>query len=385
MAVDDGGQHEEILDRIQLLTNKLVNFCENADLVGRSSSGDKSRSSTVCLDINCPCDGRHPVLCTGEANSKKITVSAGIGVKHLCQLWYIFELIQQLLTTGRTATQRELYYRSLGSSGTQQQQLFPSQTRLNARLVEAVDLLQTERHKVGILSTAKGLLAGPRDTIFHGRDGPASALLHLNTEAADQGITITESLVANCTSFNSTARHVIVVEKDTVFQRILSQGGRHLLLGRLPCFIITARGYPDYRTIRFLSLLHDVADKQGTQRLPMWYLGDLDPHGLSIYLAYRRRLPELKWLGLSHKDIEEYNIPVEACGIQMTACDETLLRRLSANIESLPGVLADEVAYLNTSRRKFEIECMYCKGLDFLSESYLITKILADPPPHKSS
>ncbi|KAF4757013.1 hypothetical protein FOZ63_018697, partial [Perkinsus olseni] len=107
MAVDDGGQHEEILDRIQLLTNKLVNFCENADLVGRSSSGDKSRSSTVCLDINCPCDGRHPVLCTGEANSKKITVSAGIGVKHLCQLWYIFELIQQLLTTGRTATQRE--------------------------------------------------------------------------------------------------------------------------------------------------------------------------------------------------------------------------------------------------------------------------------------
>ncbi|KAF4719039.1 hypothetical protein FOZ63_009334, partial [Perkinsus olseni] len=252
----------------------------------------------------------------------------------------------------------------------------------NARLVEAVDLLQTERHKVGILSTAKGLLAGPRDTIFHGRDGPASALLHLNTEAADQGITITESLVANCTSFESTARHVIVVEKDTVFQRILSQGGRHLLLGRLPCFIITARGYPDYRTIRFLSLLHDVADKQGTQRLPMWYLGDLDPHGLSIYLAYRRRLSELRWLGLSHNDIEEYNIPVEACGIQMTACDETLLRRLSANIESLPGVVADEVAYLNTSRRKFEIECMYCRGLDFLSESYLITKILANSPPH---
>lgn len=120
MVASEPPQHHEVLDHIELLTKKLVNFCENADLVGKSSTGDKLRS-TVCLDISCPCDGRHPVwspmvceddgvyqiLCHGET-SRKVTVSAGIGVKHLCQLWYIFEVIQELLTTGRTATQREL-------------------------------------------------------------------------------------------------------------------------------------------------------------------------------------------------------------------------------------------------------------------------------------
>ncbi|KAF4657600.1 hypothetical protein FOL47_008382, partial [Perkinsus chesapeaki] len=315
-------------------------------------------------------------------SSRKITISAGIGVKHLCQLWYVFEIIQQLLINGRTATQRELFYRSLGSSRSHQQ-LFTSQARLNSRLMEAVDILQTERHKVGILSTAKGLIAGPRDTTFYaisndGIDDARKELLTLNTEAADQGITITESLVANCAAFDSSARHVIVVEKDTVFQRVLSQGGRHLLLGRLPCFIVTARGYPDYRTIRFLNLLQKVSKQQSNLELPIWYLGDLDPHGIHIYLSYRRGVTGIRWLGLSHKDIKQYDIPVHACGIEMSSCDETLLKRLSSNTTNIPKTVADDVAYLTSCRRKFEVECLYCRGLDFLSDVYLVTKVLTN-------
>ena len=70
----------------------------------------------------------------------------------------------------------------------------------------------------------------------------------------------------------------MVVEKDTVFQRIAfsdwfkARYSQHVL-------ILTAKGYPDFVTKGFVDqLLRSVI---GIQFL---YIGDADPHGADIFL-----------------------------------------------------------------------------------------------------
>jgi len=45
---------------------------------------------------------------------------------------------------------------------------------------------------------------------------------------------------------------VLVVEKDTVFQRLIQM---QLLTEKKELLIVTAKGYPDYATRRFLRIL----------------------------------------------------------------------------------------------------------------------------------
>jgi DNA topoisomerase VI subunit A len=50
----------------------------------------------------------------------------------------------------------------------------------------------------------------------------------------------------------SSARFILVVEKDAIFQRL----SEDRLWSLLPCILITARGMPDMATRAFLHKLH---------------------------------------------------------------------------------------------------------------------------------
>jgi DNA topoisomerase VI subunit A len=70
---------------------------------------------------------------------------------------------------------------------------------------------------------------------------------------------------------------VIVVEKDTVFQRIMgSQWFHESYVDSV--LLMTAKGYPDYSSRDFLNSLLSRA-----QRVPFVYIGDADPYGADIY------------------------------------------------------------------------------------------------------
>lgn len=71
--------------------------------------------------------------------------------------------------------------------------------------------------------------------------------------------------------------HVIVVEKETVFSQLIQSAWFNHSPGKL---IVTAKGYPDFATRQFLTLL---AQRPG---LKLLYLGDADPYGADIFFKY---------------------------------------------------------------------------------------------------
>ncbi|VVC90321.1 unnamed protein product [Leptidea sinapis] len=108
-------------------------------------------------------------------------------------------------------------------------------------------LLETPPWELGVVATAKGLVAGPLQILT--RDGT----------------------VIDCMTSG-------VVEKDAVFQKLLDEGAPIRLR---PVIIITGKGYPDVCTRQLLCRL--VADL----RLKPLALVDADPHGYEIFLTYK--------------------------------------------------------------------------------------------------
>ena len=73
-------------------------------------------------------------------------------------------------------------------------------------------------------------------------------------------------------------RGVIIVEKDTVFQRILTS--KWFERYENDTLLVTAKGYPDYSTKQFLDNLLRL---ESHCSIPIVYIGDADPFGTDIY------------------------------------------------------------------------------------------------------
>lgn len=69
---------------------------------------------------------------------------------------------------------------------------------------------------------------------------------------------------------------VIVVEKDTIFQRIITFPH---VFDDPSVLCVTAKGYPDFATRKFLIQLASFGKQ-------LFYIGDADPCGAEIFFTY---------------------------------------------------------------------------------------------------
>ncbi|CAI7669448.1 unnamed protein product [Penicillium pancosmium] len=111
----------------------------------------------------------------------------------------------------------------------------------------------------------------------------------------------------------SSARWVLVIEKEAVFHRLVRNNYHtRALAGK--GILITGKGYPDICTRRFLHRTFEAETNRNSRRLPFYALVDGDPHGLTIMSTYKYgslahlhdnaglSLPPLQWLGLKIAD-----------------------------------------------------------------------------------
>ena len=77
----------------------------------------------------------------------------------------------------------------------------------------------------------------------------------------------------------TTADFVLVVEKDTIFQKLL--GDTEQCPKELNCILITGKGEPDRATRCIVKLLAE------GKKLPTFILVDSDPYGFEIMCTYR--------------------------------------------------------------------------------------------------
>ena len=171
--------------------------------------------------------------------------------------------------------------------------------------------------------------------------------------------------------FQTAARYVLVVEKETVFRLAVAQR----LDRTLPCIVVTGKGYPDHATRAFVHRLH-----AAFPRLKIFGLCDYNPHGVAILSTYRwgyakhasdarcwgpRHAFPLAWLGVHAADVGR--LPAgQAC----TGRDRSLLKTLAAD-SPVAGdrAWAREVAAMAGGGLKYEIEdvcALYPNFLEFV-------------------
>lgn len=207
-------------------------------------------------------------------SNKKSERTFTVTVSIMCEIY-------KLLARNLTCTKRELYYRDV--------ELYRNQESVNKAVNTLCAMLNVQECELGVYSSSKGLIAG-------------DLIINIGDERID--CSKTQAVPSNpsaITSFESNADYVLIVEKDTVFQRLVNDN----LFGQSDqkIILITAKGYPDVNTRTLLKLMSNQLGK------PMYIIVDADPHGIEIMCTYKYgslnkvhnsehlAVPSIEWIG----------------------------------------------------------------------------------------
>ena len=215
------------------------------------------------------------------------------------RLWKLLATVHHHLSERRAITQRALYYLLCA----RHPKLFPpGRARLvAAALRDAVTLLNCTRAAMGVTSASRGQVAG-RVAILTPEDGVWRDF----SDASAHFVVPGDVRAVERARLRSDARFVLIVEKDAAFDKLC----RERIHARVPCVLVTAKGFPDLATRAFLKKF-----ASEFPRVPMLALVDWNPSGLLILRTYRagsgggaleasRYALDVKWLGVRRADLE---------------------------------------------------------------------------------
>lgn len=207
---------------------------------------------------------------SNKASERTFTITVAI----MCEIY-------KMLARNLTCTKRELYYRDV--------ELYKNQESVNRAVNTLCAMLNVQEFELGVISSSKGLIAG-------------DLIINIGGERIDCATSrAVPSNPSAITSFESNAAYVLILEKDTVFQRLINDD----IFSRIneKIILITAKGYPDVNTRTLLK-------KMSTElRKPMYILVDADPHGIEIMCTYKYgslmkvhnsehlAVPSIEWIG----------------------------------------------------------------------------------------
>ncbi|XP_047254308.1 meiotic recombination protein SPO11-1 isoform X3 [Capsicum annuum] len=294
------------------------------------------RFRNYCTDTsgNCSCSSGLP------AGKEAISLKRECHARRLDVLLRVLLIVQQLLQEKRHGSKRDIYY--------MHPTVFKEQSVVDRAINDICILLQCSRHNLNVVSVGNGLVMGWLRYVESGRK--IDCISNPNT-AYPIPVHVEE-----VNDILSVAQYVLVVEKESVFQRLANDQ----FCKRNHCIVITGRGYPDVPTRRFLRLLIDKL------HLPVYCLVDCDPYGFDILTTYK----------FGSLDSDNYSIP-QQCLLPLTVEDkrkvEAMLHRCYLQREVPKWRF--ELELLLYKGVKFEIEALSVHSLTFLSHEYLPSKI----------
>ena len=298
---------------------------------------------------------------SGAKKQGKSPLTSPFRLRQLSHTVYLLNTVHRLATASRQVNQRELFYRSLSD---QTSPTFTDQPTMNRALLSLMTAIQCDRHELGIFTTARGLIAADPSTSTILLDTATEFIVDISDHT--EGLSVSDNLVSFAT-IQTTADFVLIVEKETVFQSLLTHSD---FFARNKCILVTARGYPDNITVRFLKRLQTVTDGA----LPFLYLGDCDPHGVSIALVYHRALQgRIHWIGVHLGDIQA-TAHDQLLGLKMKASDLALLNSLIES-DDTPSDFKVELSKLESRGLKYEVECLHSVSEDYLACQWLPAKV----------
>ncbi|XP_063617879.1 meiotic recombination protein SPO11 [Cydia splendana] len=298
------------------------------------------------------------------AEAKKTTLhySSTEDKNRFNRIVFVLTKVHELLSKNLIVTRRELFYQNVCR--------LRNQANLDVAVRDVCCLLECPPWDLGIVATSKGLIAGP--LTIHTREGSVVECMGSN------GILIMQD-INGIKKFTSSAKYILVVEKDAVFQKLLDEGA----LVRLgPVIIITGKGYPDVCTRQLLCRLCSEL------RLPALALVDADPHGFEIFLTYKYgslaqshlssslACSSLSLLGVRHQDV--MTLASKEARLDLSELDKRKLVSLFKRpyLDTPSGsLIKNELNAMLSSGVKAEIEALAPTSAA-LCDAYLPSKII---------
>jgi len=305
------------------------------------------------------------------------------------RFWTILDVVRGGLLRECGLSIRELYY-VMVSRG-MSERIVMSRDRERAIAIgetitdgKLADTIRNISAALGVPRCALGISATSKGQVF-GRVHVETAMgaRHDCTITGSGGFAITGNMLElDAMRIHSDCAYVIVVEKDAVFQRLLNER----IFDTIPCVVITAKGFPDLATRKFLALLRDALEYNPIVAR-FYMLADFNPSGLWIWATYS------SGSGSSFMDSVPYAVPLQLIGLRaedlhlvpenafqtLTPRDEALIENALSAGDSVPLCAhRRELETMRARRQKAEIEALYANDPDFSLTAFISTKIAMD-------
>ncbi|KAK3942482.1 Spo11/DNA topoisomerase VI subunit A [Diplogelasinospora grovesii] len=217
-------------------------------------------------------------------------------LERFAALFRILELSHEALLSGNPITKRNIYYQDID--------LFKSQSAVDEMVDNLAFTLGLGREDLNIVATDKGLIAGAIELVLTG-----GSVIDCS-RSSDSGFLLPRISTIDSIDFQFT-KWLLVIEKEATF-RTLVASRFHSTCRAGNGILVTAKGFPDLATRRFLSRVHSARPQ-----LKILALVDFDPYGIAIMRTFKngsRRLghedsitvPSIRWLGIRSIDIMPY-------------------------------------------------------------------------------
>ncbi|XP_053686922.1 meiotic recombination protein SPO11 isoform X2 [Sabethes cyaneus] len=283
---------------------------------------------------------------------KTIRFHSKNGKHRFMLVMFLLTEIFKLLASQSSCTKRELYYRD--------PKLTRNQRHVDEGLRDICSLLKADPWELKVFASSKGLVAGPLQ--FRSK----------NEEMVDCFNSLGTSIpcdVHGLVEITVNADLLLIVEKDTVFRRLLDDGVLVRLTKRV------SKGYPDVGTRLLLKKIWNL------YQTPMYALVDADPYGIEIYCVYKfgsltlshqshsLAVPTIQWLGIRPSHIALLQLKK----LPLTDRDHSRIVELLKRpyIGKSGCELQRELKLLQQEEGKAEIESLADLSIDYLVSKYL--------------
>ncbi|RKF78001.1 Meiotic recombination protein SPO11 [Golovinomyces cichoracearum] len=251
---------------------------------------------------------------------------------------------------------RDVYYK--------EPELFKHQSVVDRYLNDIAFTFGVERDALNVVAAAKGLVAGSFTVTQYG-------CASIDCSQGLEGV-----LVPSCEKIKNIITYdvcwILVIEKEATFRTLVSSlYWKNSLAGK--GILITAKGYPDIQTRRFLHCLHTRYTKT-----PIYALMDFDPDGIGIMATYKHgsmnsvcqkniNIPTIEWLGIKSHDFLRKKITLQ--GLQnLSGRDRRLASAMIERAKDLEW--KSELQIMLMLNLKAEIQILggadlLCRWLDF--------------------
>ncbi|EFO93838.1 CRE-SPO-11 protein [Caenorhabditis remanei] len=263
--------------------------------------------------------------------------------------------VYDLLENDKKSTKRELFY--------EHKAIYEAQRNLDSSIRSICELLNESRANLNVLACGRGILRGA--ITFLVEDVGV-------IDARVQDVLITDSLLFS--DQVSEAEFVLVVEKDTTFQKLIDEKFQIMFPRGI---LVTSKGYPDISTRNVLKMLSE------KRKLPIYGLFDADPHGIEIYLTYKYGaaketaegrgafVSSIQWIGLFPTDFKRFFIDPSQCLPLLRSDFVKIENMIPRSIQLGECLVTRELDWMIQNAFKLELESINMCGPEYMGK-YLI-------------